>query len=292
MIKFHINAGNLWSLSQMSAVPRQDGELDYLAIKHAGFDGLQHYYPEPAALEAGLEMSGMARITKPSEAIAIANQHSEWGFVASTWHVGTGFEADDEMNALIGALLDAEAKTGLPIFIETHRATITQDVRRTLDLIDRFPTLRFNADLSHWYSGLEMPYGDFEAKLDLLEPVFERVGFMHGRIGHSSTMQLPLAEARQHPCWAHYQDMWSRCLKGFDRSFKKKPDLIFAPELLPARIEYEGQEHFLNYAREIHGQESSDRWSEALELVQVIEELAAQKDLAFSDQAEREMGAR
>jgi len=199
MIKFHSNAGNLWSLNAQSAVPRQDDEIDYLAIKQSGFSGLQHYYPEPAALEAGLEMSGMARISQPSEAMTIANQHSEWGFVASTWHVGTGFETDGELYALIGALLNAVAKTGMPIFIETHRATITQDIRRTLDLIERFPNLRFNADLSHWYTGLEMPYGDFEAKLDLLEPVFERVGFMHGRIGHSSTMQLPLAEARRHP---------------------------------------------------------------------------------------------
>jgi len=96
-------------------------------------------------------------------------------------------------------------------------------------------------------------------------------------------MQLPLAEARRHPCWAHYQDMWSRCLKGFVKSLNQQPELVFAPELLPARVEFGGKEHLLNYAREVDGEETSDRWSEALELVQFIDDLAAQLNPADTE---------
>lgn len=265
-LTFHINAGNLWSLPGSSTVPKHDDEIDYAAVKAAGFVGLQHYFPEPAALEASLEMSGMARILEPEAALPTARQHAEWGFVASTWHVGDGFETDAEMDALAGAVLEESAATGLPIFIETHRATMTQDPRRTLDLIERFPDLRFNADLSHWYTGLEMPYGDFDAKLERLGPVFERVRFLHGRIGHSCAMQLPLSEARAHPCWDHFKAMWAACFDGFQRTASEAEPLIFAPELLPAAVEFQGQTHLLNYALEVEGEERSDRWAEALEM--------------------------
>lgn len=265
-LKLHINAGNLWTLPEWSTVPRRADQIDYEAVKGAGFVGLQHYFPDPAAIEAGLEMSGMARITTPQEARPIADQHKAWGFVASTWHVGDGFERDDEMDALAGAVLDAAVASGLPIAIETHRATMTQDIRRTLDLIERFPDLRFNADLSHWYTGLEMRYGDFDAKLDRLGPVFERVRFMHGRIGHSCTMQLPLATARDHPCWQDYIRLWTACFEGFGRTAAPDEAFIFAPELLPDAVEFQGETHRLNYAPLTDGAETSDRWTEALEL--------------------------
>ena len=275
MLKYHINAGNLWTLGEHSSVPGGADAIDYQGIKRCGFAGVQHYFPEAAALEAGLEMSGMARIVEAKDALPTAKQHAEWGFVASTWHVGTGFESEHEMDALAEAVLDAQSSAGIPIFIETHRATITQDMRRTLDLIDRYPALRFNADLSHWYSGLEMTYGDLDAKLKLLQPVFERVGYMHGRIGHSCTMQLPLRQARDHQCWDHYKTMWTMCLDGFYVNRPDDEDLIFAPELLPAQVQFGGETHVLNYAQEIEGAEVSDRWEEALELLTLMDQLNA-----------------
>jgi hypothetical protein len=37
----------------------------------------------------------------------------------------------------------------LSIYVETHRATATQDVRRTVDLVSRISEVRFNGDFSH-----------------------------------------------------------------------------------------------------------------------------------------------
>jgi hypothetical protein len=48
---------------------------------------------------------------------------------ATTLHVGTGFESDVEMDALAGAVLEAAERHGQPVFIETHRATMLQDMR-------------------------------------------------------------------------------------------------------------------------------------------------------------------
>jgi len=227
------------------------------------------------AIAAGLEMSGMARIVEPGEAAKVAAQHHEWGFVCSTWHVGTGLESDTEMDALAGAVLNVAARTGLAVYIETHRATMTQDIRRTLDLCTRFPDLRFNADLSHWYTGLEMRYGDFDRKLAMLAPIFARTRYIHGRIGDSCTMQLPLAEAREGPAWQDYQRLWRSCLTGFSEASADEPT-IFAPELLPHVFEHDGTLHRLNYARLVDGVEVSDRWAEALELVALITAIEAE----------------
>jgi len=274
-MRLHLNAGNLWTLPASSSVPRRGDAIDWLRIRAAGFVGLQHYFPDAEALDAGLEMSGMARIVDPAEAAAVAARHRDWGFVCSTWHVGTGLESDAEMDTLAAAVLNAAARTGLAVYIETHRATMTQDIRRTLDLCARFPELRFNADLSHWYTGLEMRYGDFEHKLSVLAPIFARTRYIHGRIGDSCTMQLPLAEARTRPAWQDYMQLWRGCLTGFAAATDDEPT-IFAPELLPQVVEHAGARHRLNYAKLVDGVEISDRWAEALELVTLIAELAQQ----------------
>lgn len=270
---FHLNAGTLWANGAQSAAPRLNGETDWSRVKDHGFCGLQHYFPDEGAINAGLEMSGMARIIRPEEARNVARTHAGWGFVCSTWHVGHGFETDAEIDALAQAVLDASSETGLPIYVETHRATMTQDMRRTLDLVERYPALRFNADLSHWYTGAEMPYGDFEEKVARLKPVFERVRYVHGRIGHSCSMQLPLSVARTHECWRHYSILWRAMFDACKLTAKKGEPIIFAPELLPSRLEHEGRLHHLNYAFEHDGVELSDRWADALQLVALAQEL-------------------
>jgi hypothetical protein len=68
------------------------------------------------------------------------------------------------------------------IVVETHRATITQDSWRTVQITKGFPEVRFNRNFSHYYCGQELAYGDWSSKLAFMEPIFERVGFIHGRI--------------------------------------------------------------------------------------------------------------
>jgi hypothetical protein len=41
----------------------------------------------------------------------------------------------------------------MPVYIETHRASIMQDAWRTTELIRRIPQVRFNGDFSHWLRG-------------------------------------------------------------------------------------------------------------------------------------------
>jgi hypothetical protein len=214
-LRLDLNAGTLWNLPDWSAAPKHDL---YAGLAAAGYEGLQAYAPEPAAIAAGLAMTGMARALEPAALDAFAAQHKAWGFQATTLHLGDGFETDAEMDRFAAAALEAQARHAHPLFVETHRATITQDMRRTLDLVARFPDLRFNADLSHWYTGHELTYGDVQAKIDRLAPVLERVRYLHGRIGTSCAMQAPLGSAETAEALGHFRTLWARCFEGFLRA--------------------------------------------------------------------------
>lgn len=280
----HLNAGNLWSLPEDSAVPRlESGEIDYAQIKASGVLAIQHHFPDEPVLAAGLAMTGMGRLLSAGDARGIAETQKGWGFLNSTWHVGTGLETDAETDQLIAALLEAQAATGLMITIETHRATVTQDIRRTLSIIERFPDIRFTADLSHWYTGHEMTYGDIGAKLDVMAPIFERVRYMHGRIGTPCCAQVALSGADDGRAFVHhFRDMWTRCATGFAATAKPGETLPFAPELLPYSVEFAGAEHKLYYARQLgsgdNAPEESDRWQQAEYLWQIAETCVRRQD--------------
>ena len=81
----------------------------------------------------------------------------------------------------------ARTRSELSATISRRLVEVVAEIRAAyFELTKRFPEIRFNADFSHYYCGQEMVYGDFEAKLDFMAPIFERVGFIHGRIAAPS----------------------------------------------------------------------------------------------------------
>ena len=193
-----------------------------------------------------------------------------------TLHVGSGFEDDTEMDRLVRAVLEASDKAGIPMYIETHRATITQDAWRTIQLTKRIPDIRFNGDFSHFYTGQELPYGDLPAKLDAMQPIFDRVRFMHGRIGSPSCMQVDIADGVAPIPQSFgivnflmdHREMWTRAMRGFLSSAKPGDYLVLAPEILSPRI---------YYARKFAApdgslKEESDRYAQALVYARIARE--------------------
>jgi hypothetical protein len=237
---------------------------DQLALLRAcGFAGVVAWGNWAAIRAAGLVPVGMGRVLAPDEALPLARCHADAGLDFTTLHVGTGLESDDAMARLAEAVLEASAATGHALYIETHRATMTQDIRRTLDLVERFPQLAFTLDFSHWYTGHEMTYGgEYAARLAWCDPVFARVASVQWRIGTTGAIQRPLD-----PASAHYADhvaAFDRCLRVRLASPAPPPVLPVAPELLPATMGEGAEARPINYA-EIP--EVSDRFAEAQALV-------------------------
>jgi hypothetical protein len=264
---------NLQAFADMTGRPSNG--LD--AIRAAGYDGVQIADPFDLRLieeaqRVGLSVCGNGRVSAPAEAGPMAKQAREAGLECVTLHVGWGTESDAEAEWLIQAVLDAQAAHGIPLYPETHRATIFQDPWRTVQFVSRFPQLRFNGDFSHWYTGTEMVYGGFENKLEFIRPVLESVGFLHGRIGNSCCMQVDVGDGSGEgiPSVGHFRTLWTESFSGFLKRDAQQGSICFTPELL-------GPEY--NYARLCSGREESDRWQQSLVLVRIAEECFTQAAL-------------
>ncbi len=265
----YLNLDNLVGLRADSAWPGLYGLPRYQRLIAHGFEGVQLANNDAPLAGAPLPQCGLDRVNTPTEADSIAAKHSARGDLCLTVHAGWGLEDDDGVYRLVEAILAASRKYGLPIFIETHRATITQDLWRTVQITRKFPEVRFNGDFSHYYCGQELVYGDWATKLAFMEPIFARVGFMHGRIASPGCIQVPIdVDIESRPSQAHgvidyldhFKELWTLAMLGFLRTATQGDVLIFAPELLA------GTHYYARLFPDGSGQlvEESDRYAQAL----------------------------
>ncbi len=263
---------NLQAFDTMRQAPSNSLE----AICDAGYEGVQFTEPldrarKEEAVQLGLGVCGSGRVSAPEDAERLAKEASGEGLECLTLHVGWGTEDDNEAVKLIEAVLDASAKYSVPLYPETHRATIFQDPWRTVQFLGKFPELEFNADFSHWYTGTEMVYGGVEMKIDLFRPVLGRIGFMHGRIGNPGCMQVDVGDGsgEGRPFVDHFRALWTKSFAEFLRRRPAADRFCFAPELL-------GPEYY--YARTFVGREETDRWEQSLVLVRIARECFAEAE--------------
>lgn len=257
------------SMADRSSEKYKSFEDQLAMLAEAGFDGVQFVETATAKQLAacramGMGFAGSGRINLPSEAGPVADQLAEGGCECATLHVGWGVEDEREADALIESILRASADSKIPLYVETHRATIFQDMWRTVQFIKRFPELRFNGDFSHWYAGQEMVYGGFEKKFAFIQPVMERVRFLHGRVADPGCIQVrvdPEGAARP-PYVEHFRQMWTACFRAFLHSGEGDA-ICFTTELLGPDI---------YYARTFGGAEESDRWRQSLLLKRMAAE--------------------
>ncbi|MGI0135363.1 MAG: hypothetical protein ACREBW_10455 [Candidatus Micrarchaeaceae archaeon] len=268
-LRVYLNLDNLTDLPISSLWPGYEGAARYQQLMEDAFGGVQLTTDAPAQPDALLPHCGLDRINTPVEADAIAAKHSLRGDVCLTVHAGWGLEDDDDVFRLVEAILAASEQYSLPIFIESHRATITQDLWRTVQITKKFPEVRFNADLSHYYCGQELVYGNWDDKLQFMAPIFERVGFIHGRVASPGCMQVPIGpNVNSRPLQAHgqidylahFKELWTRAMLGFLKSASLGDVLIFAPELLS------GTHYYARLFPNASGKmvEESDRYEQAL----------------------------
>jgi hypothetical protein len=266
-LRVYLNLDNLCDLRSDSGGPTVDAPDRDERLAASGFEGVQLTSTDLPLLGSSLPFCGLDRISIPSEAGRIIAEHATRGDQCLTVHAGWGIEDESEVAHLVESILEASQKYQLPVFIETHRSTITQDMWRTVQIIKRFPEVRFNGDFSHYYCGQEMVYGGMEMKLAFMAPIFERIGFIHGRIASPGGMQIPIEDISSRPrmaygfCdfFAHFREMWTLAMVGFIRAASPGDVLIFAPELLAGTYYY--ARLFPDAAGELV--EESDRYAQA-----------------------------
>ncbi len=268
-LRVYLNLDNLVDLRPDSRWRGWEGREQDEHLFADGFEGVQLTNNEPPSADGFLPHCGLDRINTPAEADSIAARHAARGDQCLTVHAGWGLEEDAEMFAIVEAILAASDKQRIPIFIETHRATITQDLWRTVEITKKFPGVRFNGDFSHYYCGQEMVYGGLEMKLAFMQPIFDRIGFLHGRIASPGSMQVPIdSDLHARPAQAHgvvdylahFREIWTLAMQGFLSTAGPGDVLIFAPELLA------GTNYYARLFPAASGkmEEESDRYEQAL----------------------------
>lgn len=252
-------------LPDWSTGPHGETAEIYAAIRKAGYETIQTLDPK-AAIAAGLTPSGIARIFDDvGKMREVACHWRDAGCDCTTVQLGTGFESDDEMARLAEGLLEIADTEQHPLYLETHRATLTQDIKRTLDLVARFPELRFNGDFAHWYIGHELPYGDMAMKFDRMRPIFERTRFLHLRVASGASGQVQASDPAEAPHLDFYRQMWIAAFEGFLANARPGDYIAALPELLPPRTGYPR----MVPASDGVLREACDRWNEATFLVDV-----------------------
>lgn len=268
-LRVYLNLGTLESLGADTIWPGLHGTARMEKLAADGFEGVQLIDNDAPLSTASLPYCGLDRISTPAEAGAIVARHKLRGDLCLTVHAGWGLEDADEVARLVEAILSAGILHTLPIFVETHRATITQDLWRTVQITQRFPEVRFNGDFSHYYCGQELVYGDWASKLAFMQPVFDRIGFIHGRVASPGCIQVPIGpDVHARPLQAHgvvdyvdhFQQLWTAAMAGFLKSAVPGDILPFAPELLSGRHYY--ARLFPNARGNM--EEESDRYAQAL----------------------------
>jgi hypothetical protein len=270
---------NLMALDGMPEFAGRELPSTLETIRDAGFEGVQFADPPDESTLAvcrrlGLRMTGSGRVNNPSDSAALACRLSDEGMAGGTVHAGWGLEDDSEAGQLIDSVLSAADKYRIPLYVETHRATIFQDMWRTVQFLQAFPELRFNGDFSHWYTGLEMVYGGFEKKLAFIAPVLERVRFLHGRIGNPGCIQVDIEDGdpARHPYVAHFKQLWTASFQGFLADAAPGDYICFTPELLASGIYY--ARTFKTQAGELSAE--NNRWQQSLLLASIGRECFAE----------------
>ena len=268
-LRVDLHLGTVWDLPAWSSGPGRDDDL-YARAAEAGFEGIQGGDPARCAA-AGLACNTFGTLREPGGLRDLASLWGDLGFECATLHIGTGYDDEATAAQLVTEVLEVSSDLGFPLFVETHRATLTQDLWRTVQLVSQFDDLRFNGDFSHWYTGLEMTYGDWDAKVDFIAPVLERTRFLHGRIGDSGCIQIGLDGEAEPDSAAHFRQLWTAAADGFLATAAPGDVLVFTPELLPPSINYARTEATADGGRD----EVSDRWTDALRMADIARDCFA-----------------
>ncbi|HWU17201.1 MAG TPA: sugar phosphate isomerase/epimerase [Devosia sp.] len=262
---------SLWAMQNLRGAPGMRPLKDDVArIKAAGFDGFGSMLEDDetarraSALAAaeGLVLEGLALPANLAEVEAAIERAGRFGVHHLNLQLRMLPRTLEEASGLIAAIQRLIGQADVPVYIETHRGRLTNDLLFTLEILERHPDLRLLADLSHYVVAreLELPI-DPVANQQVLT-VLDHAWAFHGRVAGSGQVQLPLSYAQHRPWIDQFVAWWSAGFASWRKRAAGDAELTFVCELGPQPYAISGPD----------GEDLTDRWEESL----VLRDLARQ----------------
>ncbi len=257
---------SLWGFERLRGAPRELTVSERLRRSHAaGFDGISAHFHDAGAVSSwideaqdlGLVIEGCAfpaSVEDLRPALELAARHRIHHVVVQG--LVRPYDAAEAAPILRGwqALADAH---GVPLRIETHRHTLTNDLWVTRELLDRVPEVTLLADLSHYVCGQEITLPVTPEHEAMIRRILSRSGAFHGRVASSGQIQLEIGWAEAHAPWtALFLRWWEDGFVDWLGRAAPGESLTFTCELGPAPYAITGAD----------GQDRSDRWTDARHL--------------------------
>ncbi len=176
-------------------------------------------------------------------------------------HPGNAFLSDEEAARLVREGYKIAYDAGVPMTLETHRGTVTENPYRAMRLAERVAELRLTGDLSHYGVGAEIGGEPAREVIRLLSPLLDRVDTLQARITNGEQVQLDVGTGNGDLA-QNWVELWAEVMRRWRKRAQPGEWFPFSTELGPPSYSI----------LDLEGKEMSDRWEQSLVMKRLMQQ--------------------